>query len=291
MLKISALTGKGVHKLLPVLADAIERYHRRVPTRDVNEVIAEAQQAQPAPHGVRVLYALQGATDPPTFTLFANRELPADLPALPRAQAAGGVRPRRRADQAAGPAPLGLTVGLERDWWTISSRAAPRPGRSAATCTRRPTSWPARASCSSATGSKLLLDAGSFVEDGLLANAAADDLPADGVVTGVGRVDGRPVCVMANDPTVKAGSWGARTVEKIVRLTEYALRHELPVFWLVDSAGARITDQVRAVPRAAGARGGSSPTRCGCRARCPRSAACSGRRPPAAPTSRASATS
>jgi acetyl-CoA carboxylase carboxyltransferase component len=61
------------------------------------------------------------------------------------------------------------------------------------------------------------------------------------------------VCVMANDPTVKAGSWGARTVEKIVRLTEYALRHELPVFWLVDSAGARITDQVELFPGRRGA--------------------------------------
>src|SRR5258708_7754822 len=81
----------------------------------------------------------------------------------------------------------------------------------------------------------LLLDAGSFVEDGLLANALADDLPADGVVTGTGRVDGRPVCVVASDSTVKAGSWGARTVEKIVRATEHALRHELPVFWLIDS--------------------------------------------------------
>ena len=69
-----------------------------------------------------------------------------------------------------------------------------------------------------------LLDDGSFVEDGLLANALADDLPADGVVTGTGRIDGRPVCVMANDSTVKAGSWGARTVEKIVRLTETALQ-------------------------------------------------------------------
>jgi hypothetical protein len=59
--------------------------------------------------------------------------------------------------------------------------------------------------------------------------------------------------LMANDPTVKAGSWGARTVEKIVRLTEYALRHELPVFWLVDSAGARITDQVELFPGRRGA--------------------------------------
>ena len=54
----------------------------------------------------------------------------------------------------------------------------------------------------------LLLDEGSLVEDALIANASAEDLPADGVVTGVGRIDGRPVCVMANDPTVKAGSWG-----------------------------------------------------------------------------------
>jgi acetyl-CoA carboxylase carboxyltransferase component len=103
----------------------------------------------------------------------------------------------------------------------------------------------------------LLLDEGSFVEDALLANASAtmagDDLPADGVVTGVGRIEGRAVCVMANDPTVKAGSWGARTVEKIVRLTEYALKHELPVFWLVDSAGARITDQVELFPGRRGA--------------------------------------
>src|SRR5690242_10578064 len=98
-----------------------------------------------------------------------------------------------------------------------------------------------------------LLDEGSFVEDALLANALAGDLPADGVVTGVGRIDGRPVCVMANDPTVKAGSWGARTVEKIVRLTEHALRHELPVVYLVDSAGARITDQVELFPGRRGA--------------------------------------
>ena len=99
----------------------------------------------------------------------------------------------------------------------------------------------------------LLLDTDSFVENALLANALAGDLPADGVVTGVGRIDGRPVCVMANDPTVKAGSWGARTVEKIVRLTEYALTHELPVVYLVDSAGARITDQVDLFPGRRGA--------------------------------------
>ncbi|MGQ0433865.1 MAG: ribosome biogenesis GTPase Der [Microthrixaceae bacterium] len=77
VLKISALTGKGVHKLLPALSLSIEDYHRRVPTRRVNEVIRAAQQGQPGPHGVKVLYATQAATDPPTFTLFANREVPA----------------------------------------------------------------------------------------------------------------------------------------------------------------------------------------------------------------------
>jgi GTP-binding protein len=76
VLKISALTGKGVHHLRPLLQEAITQYHRRVPTRDVNRVIADAQQRQPAGGGAKVLYAVQGATDPPTFTLFANRELP-----------------------------------------------------------------------------------------------------------------------------------------------------------------------------------------------------------------------
>ena len=99
----------------------------------------------------------------------------------------------------------------------------------------------------------LLVDDGSFVEDGQLANALGDGLPADGVVTGRGLVDGRPVLVVANDPTVKAGSWGARTVEKIVRVTEVALRDELPVFWFIDSAGARITDQVDLFPGRRGA--------------------------------------
>jgi GTP-binding protein len=78
LLKISALSGKGVHKLRPVLQEAIQQYHRRVPTREVNTVIAAAQQRQPAGGGAKVLFAVQGATDPPTFTLFANRELRAD---------------------------------------------------------------------------------------------------------------------------------------------------------------------------------------------------------------------
>ncbi|GAB96762.1 acetyl-CoA carboxylase carboxyltransferase component [Kineosphaera limosa] len=99
----------------------------------------------------------------------------------------------------------------------------------------------------------LLFDEGSFVEDGRYANALAPGLPADGVVTGRGTVDGRAAIVIANDPSVKAGSWGARTVEKIIRATEAALREELPVFWFVDSAGARITDQVEMFPGRRGA--------------------------------------
>src|SRR5436189_4372565 len=101
----------------------------------------------------------------------------------------------------------------------------------------------------------LLCDDGGkdFVEDGLFANAGAPDLPADGVVTGVGKVHGRPVAIMANDSTVKAGSWGARTVEKIIRIQEKAYRTGAPMVYLVDSAGARITDQVAMFPGRRGA--------------------------------------
>lgn len=76
VIKVSALTGLGVHKLLPALGLAVEAYRRRVPTAEVNRVVADAQAAQPAPHGARILYATQGAVNPPTFTLFANRALP-----------------------------------------------------------------------------------------------------------------------------------------------------------------------------------------------------------------------
>ena len=94
----------------------------------------------------------------------------------------------------------------------------------------------------------LLIDEGSFAEDGRYANVLADGLPADGVVTGTATIDGRPVALMANDSTVKAGSWGARTVEKIIRIIEKAYRTGLPMVYLVDSAGARITDQVEMFP-------------------------------------------
>ncbi|MDP9398098.1 MAG: acyl-CoA carboxylase subunit beta [Actinomycetota bacterium] len=100
---------------------------------------------------------------------------------------------------------------------------------------------------------RLLVDEGSFVEDGLFANVLAGDLPADGVVTGTASIDGRPLALMANDSTVKAGSWGARTVEKILRIIETAYRDGLPMVYLVDSAGARITDQVDLFPGRRGA--------------------------------------
>src|SRR4249919_1096679 len=93
-----------------------------------------------------------------------------------------------------------------------------------------------------------LLDPDSFAEDGLLANWEQEGLGADGVVTGMGTVGGRPVALMANDPAVKAGSWGPKTVEKILRIQERALTHQVPIVYLVDSAGARITDQVRMFP-------------------------------------------
>lgn len=77
VLRISALSGRGVHRLLPALGEAISQYRTRVPTRKVNDLIRRAQQAQPAPHGARILYATQGATDPPTFTLFVSKDVPA----------------------------------------------------------------------------------------------------------------------------------------------------------------------------------------------------------------------
>ncbi len=99
----------------------------------------------------------------------------------------------------------------------------------------------------------LLFDPGFELEDALFANCMAGDLPADGVVTGMGKINGQLVCVMANDSTIKAGSWGARTVEKIIRIQETAEKLRVPLLYLVDSAGARITDQVEMFPGRRGA--------------------------------------
>lgn len=101
---------------------------------------------------------------------------------------------------------------------------------------------------------KLLFDDGEYtVEDAKFANNQAGDLPADGVVTAIGKLGGKTVCVMANDSTVKAGSWGARTVEKIIRIQETAQKLKVPMLYLVDSAGARITDQIDMFPNRRGA--------------------------------------
>jgi methylmalonyl-CoA decarboxylase subunit alpha len=98
-----------------------------------------------------------------------------------------------------------------------------------------------------------LADPGTFVEDAALANVLDVELPADGVVTGTALIGGRPVAIMANDSTIKAGSWGKRTVEKILRIQETAARLRVPMLYLVDSAGARITDQVEMFPGRRGA--------------------------------------
>src|SRR5919106_3164908 len=85
---------------------------------------------------------------------------------------------------------------------------------------------------------KLLLDPGTELqEEWLFARSQEADTPADGVITGVGRVGGRTVCIMANDYTVKAGSWGEKTVLKIVRIQEKAARLQVPMLYLVDAAG------------------------------------------------------
>ncbi|MDQ0214679.1 acetyl-CoA carboxylase carboxyltransferase component [Oikeobacillus pervagus] len=100
---------------------------------------------------------------------------------------------------------------------------------------------------------KHLFDGDLQLEDGMFANCKDGSLPADGVVTGIGKIHGKTVCVMANDSTVKAGSWGKRTVEKIIRIQETAEKLRCPLLYLVDSAGARITDQIEMFPGRRGA--------------------------------------
>jgi acetyl-CoA carboxylase carboxyltransferase component len=100
---------------------------------------------------------------------------------------------------------------------------------------------------------ELLFDEGMNMEDAFFANCMDESLPSDGVVTGIGKINGQSVCVMANDSTVKAGSWGKRTVEKIIRIQEAAEKMEIPMLYLVDSAGARITDQIEMFPGRRGA--------------------------------------
>jgi GTP-binding protein len=77
VLRVSAATGLGVHRLLPAVQEAMGAYHRRIPTGRLNDGLRSAQAAHPAPGGARILYGVQGAVDPPTITLFATRRLPA----------------------------------------------------------------------------------------------------------------------------------------------------------------------------------------------------------------------
>ncbi|HIS28532.1 MAG TPA: acyl-CoA carboxylase subunit beta [Candidatus Avamphibacillus intestinigallinarum] len=100
---------------------------------------------------------------------------------------------------------------------------------------------------------RLLFDDGLNFENEFFANSEAPDLPADGVVTGIGKIHNQDVAIIANDSTVKAGSWGKRTVEKMIRMQETADRLEIPLIYLVDSAGARITDQLEMFPGRRGA--------------------------------------
>lgn len=137
---------------------------------------------------------------------------------------------------------------------------------------------------------KLLLDEGLDLEDAFFANCMSEGLPADGVVTGIGKIGGQTVCVMANDSTVKAGSWGARTVEKIIRIQETAEKLHCPLFYLVDSAGARITDQVDMFPGRRG-RAGSFTIKSNYPVASRKSVCCSALPQRAAPTSRPSAIS
>ena len=104
-----------------------------------------------------------------------------------------------------------------------------------------------------------LVDPGSFVEDALLVSWEQDGFGADGVVTGMATIGGRPVALMANDPTVKAGSWGPKTVEKIIRIQEQALEHPTPMIYLVDSAGRASPSRSRCSPEGAAPGASSTP--------------------------------
>ncbi len=96
---------------------------------------------------------------------------------------------------------------------------------------------------------KLLLDNGQIeFEDGMFAENQNPELPADAIITGVGRIHGRPIAFSASDSTVKAGAAGEKSVQKSLRIQEMAMQMRIPFFYLIDSAGARITDQIRLFP-------------------------------------------
>ncbi len=91
-----------------------------------------------------------------------------------------------------------------------------------------------------------LIDPGtSLLEIGLLIayDRYEGQAPAAGVITGVGRIEGRPSVIVANDATVKAGAWWPETIHKILRAQEIAMRNRLPIVYLVDSAGVNLPYQ------------------------------------------------
>ena len=129
--KISALSGKGAHKLIPAIDESISAYHRRVPTRQLNLVIQAAQAAQPAPGG-KILYITQGTTDPPTFVVFSTKALPAPYLRYLERKHPGAFRLRPHAAEVprAAPGSLAGAVAFRRCWWSIPSFCWCRPGAS-----------------------------------------------------------------------------------------------------------------------------------------------------------------
>jgi GTP-binding protein len=77
VIRISARSGRNVHKVLPALHEAVVAYHTRIPTGALNRALRDLQAKHPAPRA-RIRYGVQGAADPPTFTLFASARLSAD---------------------------------------------------------------------------------------------------------------------------------------------------------------------------------------------------------------------
>ena len=122
VLKMSALSGLGVHRILPAVAAAEAAYHSRIPTGELNRAMKSIQAAHP-PVGAKIQYAVQGANDPPTFTLFTNGRLQPTYLRYVERGTAGAVRTGPDAHQAAG-----ASQGAQRRWGA-SALSSARPTR------------------------------------------------------------------------------------------------------------------------------------------------------------------